>query len=122
MSRAAHLSPGSPARTTRTCAPRFTTTSRSSASPTRSRPSALTWEVNPNQTVYATAAKGARLGSENRFIPTGVCGQDLQNQGLSNGVPDSYGPDSLWSYEVGSKSKLLGNRLTVNVAAFYIDW
>ena len=83
---------------------------------------ALTWEVNPDQTVYATAAKGARLGSENRFIPTGVCGQDLQNQGLSSGVPDSYGPDSLWSYEIGSKSKLLGNRLTANFAAFYIDW
>ena len=83
---------------------------------------ALTWEVDPTQTVYANAAKGARLGSVNRFIPSGVCGQDLQNQGLTNGVPDSYGPDSLWSYEVGSKSKLLGNRLLVNLAAFYIDW
>jgi len=83
---------------------------------------ALTWEVDPKQTLYANAAKGARLGSENRFIPSGVCGEDLKNQGLGNGVPDSYAPDSLWSYEVGSKSRLLGNRLTVNVAAFYIDW
>jgi outer membrane receptor protein involved in Fe transport len=83
---------------------------------------ALTWEVNHNQTVYANAAKGARLGSENRFIPTGVCGQDLKNQGLTDGVPPSYGPDSLWSYELGSKSKLLDNRLNVNLAAFYIDW
>jgi len=83
---------------------------------------ALTWEVTPNETVYGTAAKGARLGSENRFIPTGVCGQDLKNQGLTNGVPASYGPDSLWSYELGSKSKLLDNRLNVNLAAFYINW
>jgi outer membrane receptor protein involved in Fe transport len=51
-----------------------------------------------------------------------VCAQDLQNQGLGSGVPDGYAPDSLWSYELGSKSKLLNNRMTLNVAAFYIDW
>jgi len=83
---------------------------------------ALTWEVDPTETVYANAAKGARLGGANRFVPSAVCAQDLQNQGLGSGVPDGYAPDNLWSYELGSKSKLLNNRMTLNVAAFYIDW
>jgi outer membrane receptor protein involved in Fe transport len=30
--------------------------------------------------------------------------------------------DSLWSYEIGEKSTLLNQRLTVDAAAFYIDW
>ena len=28
----------------------------------------------------------------------------------------------MWSYEVGSKSRLLDNRLSLNMAAYYIDW
>ncbi|HJV61232.1 MAG TPA: TonB-dependent receptor, partial [Albitalea sp.] len=36
--------------------------------------------------------------------------------------PDSYQPDSLWSYELGTKSRLLDNRLTLNLAVFHIDW
>ncbi|HSY26542.1 MAG TPA: TonB-dependent receptor, partial [Burkholderiaceae bacterium] len=36
--------------------------------------------------------------------------------------PTSYAPDSLWSYEVGNKSRFLNNTLSVNADLFYINW
>lgn len=34
----------------------------------------------------------------------------------------TYKPETNWTYELGSKSTLLDNRLTLNTALFYIDW
>jgi iron complex outermembrane recepter protein len=82
---------------------------------------AVTWEVNPQHTVYATAAKGFRLGGSNVFVPPTTCGEDLEANGLTQG-PATYASDSLWSYEVGSKSRFLDNRLSVNADVFYIKW
>ena len=60
--------------------------------------------------LYATASEGFRVGQVN-FGST-----------PSNGVPPTFGPDSLWNYEAGVKSILLDGQLKLNVAAFYIDW
>ena len=82
---------------------------------------AVTWEVNPTNTVYTSVAKGFRLGGNNIFVPPTTCGPDLEAQGLEAGPPD-YKPDSLWSYEVGSKSRFLNNRLSINADVFYVKW
>ncbi|MES3024068.1 MAG: TonB-dependent receptor [Pseudomonadota bacterium] len=82
---------------------------------------ALSWEVNPANTLYASVAKGFRLGGSNVFVPPTTCGPDLQLNGIDKG-PETYAPDSLWSYEAGSKSRFLGNRLSVNASAFYVKW
>jgi iron complex outermembrane receptor protein len=82
---------------------------------------ALTWEVDPANTVYASVAKGFRLGGSNVFVPPTTCGPDLAANGIENG-PATYAPDSLWSYEAGSKSRLLNNRLSINAAVFYVKW
>ncbi len=82
---------------------------------------AMTWEVDPANTVYASVAKGFRLGGSNIFVPPTTCGPDLELNGLSEGPPN-YEADSLWSYELGSKSRFLGNRLTVNADVFYVKW
>jgi iron complex outermembrane receptor protein len=37
-------------------------------------------------------------------------------------APDSYNPEHLKSYEIGSKNRFLGNRLEINVDAFYYDY
>jgi outer membrane receptor protein involved in Fe transport len=37
-------------------------------------------------------------------------------------VPSSFAPDSLWSYELGSKMDLMDHRMTLNVAAFLLKW
>ena len=82
---------------------------------------ALAWNVDPSDMVYANVAKGFRLGSQNRDIPLSLCGAELASMGLA-AAPASFGPDSVWSYEVGDKSRFLNNRLAVNAAAYYIDW
>ena len=82
---------------------------------------ALSWEVDPSNTLYASVAKGFRLGGSNVFVPPTTCGGDLAANGIENG-PATYAADSLWSYEVGSKSRLLNNRVTFNAAVFYVKW
>jgi iron complex outermembrane receptor protein len=82
---------------------------------------ALTWETSPTNTVYTSVAKGFRLGGSNVYVPTTTCGPDLAANGLEKG-PETYSPDSLWSYEVGSKSRFLNNRLSVNADVFYVKW
>ena len=37
-------------------------------------------------------------------------------------APDSYNPEKLTSYEIGSKNRFLNNRLEINVDAFYYDY
>jgi outer membrane receptor protein involved in Fe transport len=84
---------------------------------------AFNWDASPQCTVYGNIAKGFRLGAANRPVPlTPLVVQDLNDIGLPPTIPAAFKPDSLWSYEVGSKSRLLDNRLTLNVSAFYIDW
>lgn len=82
---------------------------------------ALTWEATPDHTLYTSVAKGFRLGGSNVFVPPTTCGPDLEENGLSAGPP-TYAPDSLWSYEVGSKSRFLGGRVAVNADVFYVKW
>ena len=82
---------------------------------------ALTWEVDPANTVYTSVAKGFRLGGNNIYVPPTTCSQDLETNGLTKG-PDTYASDSLWSYEVGSKSRFLNNRVSVNADVFYVKW
>ena len=59
---------------------------------------------------YARVASGFRPGGPNVGVPPGL------------GAPLTFGPDKLVSYELGLKSTLLDKRMTVDVAAFYIDW
>ena len=82
---------------------------------------AVSWQVDPTDTVYASATQGFRLGGQNRAVPASVCAADFSNLGITE-APSSFDSDKLWSYEVGSKSRLLGNRMSLNLAAFYIDW
>ena len=72
----------------------------------------LSYQAEESTVVYATASQGYRVGSPN-VVPIGA---------TSTLVPPSYGPDSLWNYELGIKSQGFGGRLSVNAAAYYIDW
>jgi iron complex outermembrane recepter protein len=87
----------------------------------------LSYTPSDNVMLYATAAKGFREGAGNFPIPTGSSGeplrclQDLQALGRTS-APLSYGPDTVWSYEIGEKSKLLNERLTLNGDVYYLKW
>ncbi|RTL20622.1 MAG: TonB-dependent receptor [Burkholderiales bacterium] len=84
---------------------------------------AANWDIDASTTLYANVADGFRLGGANRPIPLTIAGNvsDLAALGLK-AAPASFAPDSLRSYEVGSKSKLFDNRVTLNLAAYHIDW
>jgi len=83
----------------------------------------LNWAVVPDVSLYANASKGFRLGGANRPVPnTPIVADNLQKLGLPPGVPESFAPDNLWSYELGSKMDFLAHRVTLNVAAYLLKW
>jgi iron complex outermembrane recepter protein len=77
-------------------------------------------KLSADNLVYALASKGFRIGGP-VVLPSGICSADLAKLGLS-APPTSYGSDSLWNYEVGSKNAFAGGTATINVSAFYMDW
>ncbi len=83
----------------------------------------VNWTLDPTTSVYANASKGFRLGGANRPVPdTPLVESDLALLHLPGKPPASFNPDSLWSYEVGSKQRLMDGKLNLNLAAYFIDW
>jgi len=81
----------------------------------------LSYEVGDEGNVYASAAKGFRAGGAQALLPT-FCSDDLAALGLTREGAVNYQPDTLWSYEVGAKSRLSQGRMHASVALFQIDW
>ena len=90
----------------------------------------VSYDIDKDTMIYATAARGFRPGGGNQPLPSqGTSGFDqfmksqLVGLGYANGIaPSSYNPDSLWSYEVGEKAKFLDSKLRVNASLFFEDW
>jgi len=82
---------------------------------------ALNYQVDDDTSVYANAVKGFRLGGANIQIPLFECTADFAGLGITK-APETYGPDSLWSYEIGTKSTLLDNKLSIFLAGYYEQW
>lgn len=69
----------------------------------------LSYKATRDVLVYGEASRGYRPGGVNQVI----------------GLPASLAPyqsDSLWNYELGTKTAWFGRRLTLNVDLFRIDW
>jgi iron complex outermembrane receptor protein len=86
---------------------------------------ALDYALTPQMNLYTSVSKGFRLGGptgpDPYNVPGGPCDQDYANLGIP-GAPLTYGSDSLWSYEIGTKGRYLDNRLSVNAALYRINW
>jgi iron complex outermembrane receptor protein len=70
------------------------------------------YEAADHGLVYATIAKGFRVGGINTALPI-QCGEK---------VPSSYASDSVWSYEIGMKRRSFDDRLQLAASAFYLRW
>jgi iron complex outermembrane receptor protein len=81
----------------------------------------LSYQFTDRTLLYASAAKGYRIGGGNAELPVSLCDAALGAIGLHN-APQTYAPDSLWSYEIGAKGGLLDGRLRYSASAYYIDW
>ncbi len=79
------------------------------------------YDVSSDVTAYANAGKGYRLGGGNRPVPQALCSADLAAQGLT-AAPQTFRPDTLWSYEIGAKGRSADHRFTFDVAAYDIEW
>ena len=81
----------------------------------------LTYDVDSLSTVYISAGKGFRLGGATTPNTNVSCEAGLKQLGDSS-APLTYGPDHLWSYELGTKALVFQKTLSVNAAVYYIDW
>ena len=77
------------------------------------------YQLAPDDMVYASAAKGFRIGGSNFELPP-ICEASLEEFNLTNGAP--FTSDSLWSYELGTKNGWDEDRIRTRLAAFRIDW
>ncbi len=69
------------------------------------------YRLTEDHLVYATASEGFRRG-----------GLNLNAFGSLFDIPETFGSDELWNYEVGIKSGWLDNRLTVNATLYSLLW
>jgi iron complex outermembrane recepter protein len=67
----------------------------------------IAYHMTPEKTAYVTVGRGYKTGGFNPISPTGS---------------ETYGEEHSWNYETGLRTSWLDNRLSANVAAFYIDW
>jgi len=86
----------------------------------------VSYNLTDDAMVYGTIAKGYRQGGGQIKVP-GVCNDQLQLLGYTDasGRPDqplSFDSDSVWNYELGTKSTLFGGRLYIDGSAYYIKW
>jgi len=80
----------------------------------------LSYAFDDHNLVYASASKGYRTGGANSGIPS-RCDTDLNALGYTT-APASYGPDSVWNYEAGSKNQLLNGRLQLAGSVYHDKW
>lgn len=103
----------------------------------------LSYTPTPDLTFYGTIARGSRPGGVNLPIPLPSIAQLQANSGAYNcNVPlanqlnpslpvppgtyvskqPDFGPDSVWSFELGEKARLADRRFTINADVYYIKW
>jgi iron complex outermembrane receptor protein len=73
----------------------------------------LVYEAAEPSMLYATVARGFRIGGANIGLPA-VCGPFA--------APSSYASDSVWSYELGTKNNLFDDHLQLAASMFYLRW
>jgi outer membrane receptor protein involved in Fe transport len=79
----------------------------------------LSWQASPTKLFYAQAAQGYRTGG---FNTTGRIAQQFNASRTGNQPNRQYRPDTVWSFEAGSKMSFEDRRWELRLAAFYTDW
>jgi outer membrane receptor protein involved in Fe transport len=106
----------------------------------------LSYNITKDVLVYATVAKGFRLGGVNQPIPVAdpgpgqnsalvgnECGLQLKilnipiakclaGSDILLQAPKTFSPDQVWNYEIGEKSSFLDRRVIADVSAYFERW
>jgi outer membrane receptor protein involved in Fe transport len=95
------------------------------------------YDLTPDATVYGTFSQGYRIGASNGLAPCpdvfvagpqGQCGltpgqQFGPNAGDVAEINErEYFPDTVDNWEIGAKTQWLDGAVTLNVAAYFIEW
>lgn len=95
------------------------------------------YDLTPDHTVYATFSQGYRIGASNGLAPCpdvfvpgpqGQCGlvpgqQFGPNPGDIAQINErEFFPDTVNNWEIGAKNQWMDGDVTLNVAAFFIEW
>ncbi len=82
----------------------------------------LQYFFTPSQLIYANAAKGFRAGGVNQVLTSAADGSLAQYDLTTAVLPKTYESDTVWSYELGSKTSLWDGRAQINAAVYHTDW
>ena len=83
----------------------------------------IEYEASDNIFLYASVAEGFRIGGTNGELPATLgCPAQAEGLGFTGDDTRTFGSDSLVSYEAGAKTTWNDGRLSVNAAAFYVDF
>ncbi|PYQ12963.1 MAG: TonB-dependent receptor [Acidobacteria bacterium] len=78
----------------------------------------LSYKASDKTNLNAQVSRGFRLGGINDPLNVPLCTPaDL----VTFGGRETWKDEKAWNYEIGSKSRILNNRGSFNVAAFYMD-
>jgi iron complex outermembrane receptor protein len=78
----------------------------------------LTYKASDTTNLNAQVSKGFRLGGINDPLNVPLCTPaDLQ----TFGGHEAWDDETAWNYEIGSKSRLMAGRGSLNLSAFYMD-
>lgn len=78
------------------------------------------YRPNDEWTFYGSVTKGYKSGGFGSFaVVPGPDGIDDDLVLLPGGSPNAFDPETVWSYEVGTKADLLDSRLRVDLSSYY---
>lgn len=80
---------------------------------------ALDFRITPENLLYASYTRGFKPGGINSSAAGGNSSAAL---GFETGIQPTYRPETVNSFEIGSKNRFFNNSLTFNASAFYYDY
>lgn len=69
----------------------------------------ILYRLSSTSSIFANAAKGFRSGGFNTLRP----GFD---------IPNDFGPEQLWSYEIGTKQSLFDHQVRIEASLYFNEW
>ncbi|QMW23442.1 TonB-dependent receptor [Sandaracinobacteroides saxicola] len=81
----------------------------------------VNWKATDDVMLYGVVARGNKPGGFNSGVYSALY-EDSEVARLVGLGLDTFREESSWNYEIGAKTQFMDRRVTVNVAAYNIEW